>query len=224
MIIEFIGLPACGKTTISKSIHELKYISGKEIIYPLHEIYRKSWFCRNMMKFVDVTASICSHPVISIQLFKLIHEARPGVKQLCKRYFNCQFLYSQINKYRNHKGFVIFDEGILHHAWSIVVRAKSRLDIKFFLDLYGEYEMKLIYVNCDLGIIDERIKKRKIAKNSRHTHSLSDLTYRDTKLKEEIMKNGCLFEKKINTLSLDNDNKTDLERNINSIISWISEK
>ena len=47
IFVEFVGLPASGKTTIANGVFSNL---TEEAIYPLKQLYEKNWFIRNLHK------------------------------------------------------------------------------------------------------------------------------------------------------------------------------
>ena len=54
MIVEFAGLPASGKTTLIKSLRNSADFESKKMVFPLIELYEKTWLRRNYYKILMV--------------------------------------------------------------------------------------------------------------------------------------------------------------------------
>ena len=188
MIVELIGLPASGKTTISTEI----FREEENVVYPLNNLYKKSWLVRNLFKAFSIVSFICIHPTRTFRLIELIIQSHQKNKSdYLRLILNNLFIFKIISRYKSHSKVVLFDEGLLHHAWGIQIGAKKEFDYETYLKL-AEYETtKIIYISCDTNSLIRRMNER--GKLSRRHYEIS----------KNIDSNRAIIEKMLINVKID---------------------
>lgn len=221
MIVEFIGLPASGKSTLAKEVYStLK--SKYKVIYPLKLLYSKNWFIRNFIKAFRVFKYITRN-------FKLSLEILMAVKLTNQKYtmdilrlsFNFLFFLSTIAIYQEKQDIVIFDEGFIHHTWAIMVNANNEESYSILEKIMPDIDI-LITVDNSLDTICYRMKQRTKLSN-RHKGFIDNihLIYEKmVKTKNYFIENNYIK----CYLSLKNETQTDLKVAIEKINKIISDK
>ncbi len=160
MIVEFIGLPGSGKTTIAKNVYFQKSIALRKIRYPLFFLYRKSWFKRNIIKSFKVTKYVLCNYFKSISILKSIYDTNQNsIIQIIRLYFNFMFLLATYGEFKECDDVIIFDEGLLHFMWAIQYASENQLDsinIRQFMD-YGIQPDVVVKIDCDANTVFERL-------------------------------------------------------------------
>ncbi|MEC1719112.1 hypothetical protein [Schinkia azotoformans] len=229
MIVEFIGLPASGKTTIAKHIHLQDSIGNKKVKYPLYNIYKYSWFKRNLFKSLSVLKYIVVNPYKSFKLYMAIFKTNQSSwADLIKVYFNYIFLIVNYLKYKNCDDIILFDEGFLHNMWAILYASNNKsdsIDLKEFI-VNGCLPNIVIKVDCNAEIIIERLFSR----NSNTRIEKEDNIVE--KVKNSINEIGHIINSarsitgdfNIDFFSVDNSKDNDLNIHVENIISFILER
>lgn len=109
-IIEFYGMPGCGKSTLSHQLSDALRLAGYNVKEPSYEIdHNYTKICRQMKKAWIIMLWIIKHPYGFFEIFKLLKKyLKQGIidelpNVLTKAYY--------IEKYSDFD-FVVFDEGI----------------------------------------------------------------------------------------------------------------
>lgn len=217
MIVEFVGLPASGKTTLAKEIYKISNVNGRKVRYPLYELYRKSWLSRNLLKLFGVLMFVILNPIRAISLVSMIvNSDQSRFLDYFRLIFNNLYIFYIIKKFKSCDDYILLDEGIFHHGWAVQINAKKRFDIEGYIKIFNVEKQKVIHVKCDLKLITERmIARRKL--NSRHQNIKKNIYEYEKSMMRTI---DVLDDESI--LILRNENVIDINNNINTIINYLS--
>lgn len=164
MIVEFLGLPATGKTSLAKEYIKLQKRKDINIEYPLENLYKKPWFTRNINKMSSFVKYILNNPKKSmLALHTIIRLEQETWKDIVKVYFNYIFLVSQYNRCSKQDQIYIFDEGIVHTIWSIIFKAKKQIrkdQLEILLDNIKLCK-NIVRVEVEETLIEKRLYTRK---------------------------------------------------------------
>lgn len=230
MIVEFIGLPASGKTTIAKGIYYNFKQESYNIRYPLLEVYKLSWLKRNLYKSVKVLSYSIKNFNKTFLFSKLIFSYRQvRLGDYFRILFNNIYFFSIQEQYSCSKDIIIFDEGSIHHIWAITLGAVNEVNLQEIIKYYKVADLT-IYVKVDEKILKQRNKKRitkdediqKNKLNYRHRYIISNIEKESKNINKilfEIKKDRTSKNKKI--MITTNDSTDDLEKNINFICEEI---
>jgi thymidylate kinase len=227
VIVEFIGLPGSGKSTVAKSIFEEKQIKKLHITYPLYNLYNKGWVQRNLIKFVLVINYFIFNFFYSLDVIKLIKSTKQNsTKNIIKLSFNFLFFLSVHKKYKESKDIVLFDEGLLHNVWAILYEATSKnIDYnKFILD--SCLPNVVVYVECDIQTNIDRLLLRKSNTRIESSSNLPLEIQNSKKDIEDIISNAKILPKlsKLKLIKIDNSENASLMNNKEKIIQLIVSK
>lgn len=159
MQIEFIGLPASGKSTVAKALFDSLTALQTPAEYPLYELYRRSWFWRNVCKTGSVAWYFLSEKKARAFTRQLKSIGSLGFQERWKLTFNNLYLMSVLSKYQTSKQLCIFDEGSLHHLWAMGARLGEAFDWTALLAYYPRPDV-LIYVDASDESMGIRFKQR----------------------------------------------------------------
>lgn len=128
IIIEFLGLPGIGKTTISKS---LKSKLDNEIIIdidePTNTIESRNRLVRILYKINLVIPFILSHP---LNFFKVIQFVIKSSQESIKDFFmvttNLLMILSLYIKSNKKNGINIYDQGFLQAIWAVLLKSRNK--------------------------------------------------------------------------------------------------
>lgn len=164
MITEFVGISGVGKSTLSRSYYTKKKECNEKIEWPRNVLYNEySWFKRNFKKSVDVLLfSILNFRWVK-SLFRVIIKA--GVcsnKERIVLLFNGIHLKQMILKCNSYDIEYMFDEGVFQFIWSIYLRSDSTPTTYIIKEILSYFYIpdKLVFVDADSNIIEERLHKR----------------------------------------------------------------
>ena len=171
-IIEFCGLPGCGKTTIcERLIENFKVCSSNTNVYCRKDVY---FFKRRIWD--SYLISRCTPMFFKFYkiLNNFIKEYRKGNKRYIDRIYR---LYVKLYKISIHysDSIVILDEGIVQHITSLAHQQKIVNSVSFvrLVDfLFSNFEITVINCCIDMNETIRRIKKRN---NENDRFNLSDV-------------------------------------------------
>lgn len=220
MFIEFIGLPASGKTTLALNYLNNAY-SGEHICFPSYEIYELNWIKRNFSKLTVCLKYFFKNKSNCVQLAKIILKTKQNyLLDNFRLFLNGTYLMYLQEQYSHWKGIIIFDEGISHLIWAVSLRASKDVDIESILTLFYKPEL-IFYVYCPLVEVSKRIKGRQ-KNNKRHQLVLESINYQEKQIREIVnyLKN---IKDRLHTdiVELLNTDTADINRNRQAIIESI---
>lgn len=217
LIVEFVGLPGSGKTTIAKEIYDRGNIAGNTVDYPLYIFYKKSWISRNVSKLLNIFFFAVVNPLVFLTIIKMVvtsGQKRPS--DYFRLSLNSVYIISIIKKFSTSENIVLFDEGILHHGWAIKLGAKKSVDFEKYLRICGPDSI-IIHVFCDKEVVKERmINRGKL--NSRHKFIKDDLE-KSEKLMHECLRYTCG-----NLISLENSKPGSMVNNADEIVKILESR
>lgn len=161
MIVEFIGLPGSGKSTLEKCIYnEGECIGGKDTKHPLMELDSKKWIKRNLLKFFVILGYAVTKPKKTLEICTTIIESKQKNKyDYIRLIFNSLYIFYMYDTYKNSRDIIFFDEGLVHNSWAIRVNAIREFDVVKYYKIAG-ITSSLIIVNSNHEIIKTRIALR----------------------------------------------------------------
>jgi len=153
--VEFIGLPGCGKSTVSHLVAEMLREKGYLVIEPSYEMdHCLSPVCRKMKKCLNVVCFFCGHSVEFFRVRRMISEnAGKGYLRHMANIISKLKLYLD-----NKKAIFIWDEGILQ---SVVSLSMNEIDVlKIAKELLGEKKLISVYIETDIITALKRMAER----------------------------------------------------------------
>lgn len=172
MTVEFFGLPGSGKSSIANYLFRTWDKSVCPINYPLHTLYTKPWFTRNIKKLLFVLRFAISNSRKAfsfVQSFSQIEQR--STFRFISLLINQLFFIDMQKKHGEYPGVVLFDEGVLHQTWSIFLEAKPSAEKKNMLQFY-QYPDVVVLLDANSHNIDTALRER--GSNPRHQRALSD--------------------------------------------------
>jgi adenylate kinase family enzyme len=227
MIVEFIGLPASGKSTLVKHLLT-NYANTNLVIYnPFLEIYSQSWLKRNVIKAKEISVFSFWNTTIVFKLVKvIIASEQRSFKDFIRVLFNFLYFFVLYGKYSKSNDIILFDEGYLHNIWAVIYSSKNKqvvLDNVFAFDITPNI---LIKVECSNEVILERLLQRKSNTRIENETDVSNVICQSKSDIEMIIKKVESIENKsvVKVFKVNNDDYKLLENNSNMIIELIKER
>lgn len=162
-VIEMLGLPGSGKTTLASEITK-SVSSASQLIYPRTAALadNRPPFVRHLVRSRYVLVSFPRRPGMFWASMRLINEDKqPNFRSFLKVCWN---MWCVLGWYvwlgRNAKGIAIVDQGILQAIWSVRLTALNRnADWLGFLKQLDIID-GVVIVECDPTALNDRITKR----------------------------------------------------------------
>lgn len=207
-IIEYYGIPACGKSTISHQVAEKLREIGLRVDERAY-LYgsEASWLVRILFKIKSTIWVIWKKKKIIIPLFqKLGKKAFGSNKMYFKQFVNACFVLYVVNTKQENFDVCIMDQGIAQFCGSV---AMHTMDLELFQNTL-QYLMKeqkqeiyFIYLKVNPSIAYQRIQTRK------NGHSRMDLMHQEEFLEHGMFYQKCedILLKDYKTVTVQNDNR-----------------
>lgn len=224
MIIEFVGLPASGKTSLAKKILLYKSINGIVINYPLFELYVNSWYTRNILKIGHVIKyAFTNYGAFKTDFTNIMKSEQIGRFNLIKISLNYLFFISSYKKYKESKEIILFDEGLFHNLWAISFASKIK-DIELLCNKFIEREIlpdMVVFVDCKTNELIKRLKLRSSNTRIEKSEDLERAIENAQRVLNQILERHSKIFKKDNIvfIRIDNSNFSDLAQNASVIRS-----
>ncbi len=227
MIVEFVGLPASGKTTVAKSVFNECNSSDRSVTYPLYTLYEKTWLYRNIIKSAGVLSFAIYNPKKIINLLHIIYKANQSSYYVMFKllfnftyYMRCYSIHSKTNN------IVIYDEGFIHNIWAVMYSSGkicTASDMKEFIR-FGCLPDVIVKIDCEISTVLDRLLTRKSkTRIERDENTLIKLKHSkkmiDELVSEFIVRSNISGTK--NT-TLNNNEFVDLQKNTMSVIALIN--
>jgi adenylate kinase family enzyme len=164
--VEFIGLPASGKSTISREIAEKldreKYHHTNRVNDVVHNRNR---LLTMVIMLIYSLITYLRHPIRSTKLLAIIHQTRqPSINRTLKLWLYHMFLIHVYFKLRDEPGVHIFDQGVVQSLWSVALTGSKtpRSTLVRILELYEEPSCNIVVtVDVDVQESISRLESRK---------------------------------------------------------------
>lgn len=229
MIVEFAGLPASGKTTLVKKLRNSADFESKKMVFPLIELYEKTWLKRNYYKILMVGRYFFLNFRKSTQFINLLFQYEQTNKvNYLRLTLNNLFLFAIQEKYKDSSDIVIFDEGAIQHLWGITLDRKKERDIVPFFKYYTFPDV-IVFTDVSNECLTERNLYRgqknnqKNEINARHRIFLSRIPEEIAQLKKiaqtVVAKRNGKGKSKIIVIA--NDDTASAQENVTAIKNFI---
>jgi adenylate kinase family enzyme len=227
MIVEFIGLPASGKSTLVKHVLTNEASRDFVICNPFIDIYGHSWLKRNVNKAKEIFIYSFSNITKAFKLLKLISASEQrSLKDFLRVSFNFLYFFVLYDKYSESKDIILFDEGFLHNIWAVIYSSRDKQAVLDKVFTFNNLPDILIKVDCSNQIILERLLQRK--SNTRIENEANVLTIIDQSKKDidMIINNMSSIENKsiVTVYKVNNDDYKLLINSSEEIIELIKER
>lgn len=222
MIVEFLGLPGSGKTTIAKKLTRHLCASdaavltrGDALADERRVLQRHLWRAR----YVVATAMRAPRPFMrALRLIQVDgqHSLRAALK-VCWNMWCVLGWYGWLA--RNHRGLVIVDQGLAQAVWSVRLSAlRSEADWAGFLRQCGMID-GVVITECDPSVLKARLAARDGQVSRLSGRSLED---RYWQVAQNSFAKGCAeVEALFPCLRVRNETGDDPGQHVTAIADWL---
>jgi hypothetical protein len=169
VVIEFVGLPGAGKSTLSHRVASILQQRGWQVEQPTYSVDHemRTWE-RLLLKLRLVSAEAIFHFACAVPSVKAILATRQAsAADFIRLTVNWLFMSSLLRKADRRTGVHIFDEGLLNALWSIGFSATSPGTAGILGELARQRSTPVVValIEADITAVRERLSRRK------HGHS-----------------------------------------------------
>lgn len=221
-IIEFLGLPGSGKTTIANQLARHLCASDVAVLTRSHAL-ADEWlvFQRHLKRARYVISTAMRTPRPFLRALRLIRE--DGQHSLRATLKVCWNLWCVMGWYgwlsRNHQGMVIVDQGLAQAVWSVRLSAlRAKADWVGFLRECGMIDAMVI-TDCDPSVLEARLSARDGQISRLSGRSLED---RYWQVAQNSFAEGCAeVETLVPTMRVRNEITDDPAQLVKKIADWL---
>ncbi len=151
LIVEFVGLPGVGKSTLSRRTAATIASDHPRVTEPISRIENRSGPSRILSKGRYAAEHTLRHPRTAIDGLRTIRETeQPTTIDFVRVVFNFQYVAGVVTRGRSTAGITLLDQGPYQALWSIGLR--SPVD---WSDLFDRFENPLSRIAPDLVVLVE---------------------------------------------------------------------
>lgn len=160
LVIDFLGLPGSGKTTLSKRLSKQLESSNIPHFNTAFDTLTEKKSGRILYKSFIFLKEALLHPTRFIKHTGLIVRTRQrNIKDLAKVLINWFYIVHLLGKAQKMDRYVMLDQGLFQAIWSINLSAKQPVNTREMLDKIQLPDV-VIVVNANEENIKNRLKKR----------------------------------------------------------------
>ncbi|MDX8361119.1 AAA family ATPase [Cytobacillus sp. IB215316] len=234
MMIEFIGIPGVGKTTLSHMLAKSLSVKGFHVNEPTYKINSKKKLFKKITKLLYIMKILLTAPKICIYAIHIILKTHQrSYNDFIKTVSNLLYVIAIIKANSTKKGIHILDQGFVQALWSIEYSAHQLikpLDLKQLIEMVHSKPLLIIDLHVKHTEVLKRLHQRKTNYSRLEKYFLEALP-NHIKISNEILNQlkhdismTNIDEKKLKILSLSNDSNEQLDINTIVIDQYIQEQ
>jgi thymidylate kinase len=191
-VVEFVGLPGSGKTTIARSTAATLRARGVHVLEPVARVNELDAVRRSATKFAYCAGEGLRAPAATAALAKLVAESRQPNVALAARNLTNLVLQRALAIPARPADVVIHDQGVFQSLWSLNLQARNppRLDAALYARVAGGAPHRLVvFLDADVARVLERLSMRSdVGRFARTTDASPDLTSMSVELLEQLFR------------------------------------
>jgi len=136
MLIEFLGLPGAGKSTLSHNVAHLLSERGYTVDEATYEVdHDLGTFQRILVKLSGVASYVCRNPIHAANdVARILAAQQETLADARRSIFNWLFINSIVSQAHAGKRIVILDQGLAQAVWSVGLAARRQAWLDLCLD------------------------------------------------------------------------------------------
>ncbi|NDI34863.1 AAA family ATPase [Chengkuizengella sediminis] len=232
IMVEFLGVPGTGKTTISHMVSKSLSKNGVHVHEPTYAMNSMGKTRRQYTKILSIIKVFLIAPRTCIYAIKLIIPSQQkSLKDFIKTVINLLFIIFIIKSCSNKKGVHILDQGFFQAIWSIEYSANHHIEgikINKLRKMVYSKPLLVIDIHAVHTEVLQRLNLRETNYSRVEKEFLNSLTEQHIQLSYEIInrlkdeiQEGWNKEKDLELISLNNDTEELLYANTDIITEYI---
>lgn len=167
IIIDFLGIPGSGKTTLSHLAAEILREEGITVVEPtycinnemsiLHRYLTKSWYSLKLTVFKPAWALYW--------LFIILQSRQKTLKDFLLMIINCFYILEIYRQYSLYDYICFLDQGICQAILSLSFHSRTKFFIEKKLiiafDFLSTLDFRVVHIEASVDTIIQRLKKRR---------------------------------------------------------------
>ncbi|MCC5987296.1 MAG: AAA family ATPase [Pararhodobacter sp.] len=223
MIVEFLGLPGSGKTTLATELGRQLSTDGADVVMRGEVLAdERSVAVRHLRRARYVAALAIRTPRLFLRALRLIRkDGQQNLRAVLKVCWNIWCVlgwYGWLSRHRR-QAVVIVDQGLAQAVLSIRLSAvDTTADWRGFLREYGRIDAVVI-TECDPSLLKARLEARK-----GQVSRLSEISHQDRhwQVARRSFAEGCVeAEALFPTIRVRNETAEDTERLVAEVADWL---
>ncbi|MCH1940702.1 AAA family ATPase [Holdemania massiliensis] len=165
VVLDFFGLPGCGKSTVSHMLADKLRESGYKVYEPSYDLdHNFSSFMRKIFKLEQYIRYSVFHPAKSKRISDLVKDN--GYVAFAEKLSQCINITTKLTAIKNAKcDYIIFDEGLLQAAISLSFGTGDQHEVTSnynkILSVDGsQLEVKSVYMQIGTETVLRRLEQR----------------------------------------------------------------
>lgn len=191
-VVEFVGLPGSGKTTLARTIAATLRASGVDVLEPVARVNELGRARRGVTKFAYCAREGLRAPAATAALARLVAESRQPNLALAAKNLTNLVLQRALAIPARPADVVIHDQGVFQSLWSLNLQARNPplLDAALYARVAGGARRRLVvFLDADVARVLERLSMRSdVGRFARTTDASPDLSSLSVELLEQLFR------------------------------------
>lgn len=160
LLVEFLGLPGVGKSTISHQVAEILRKEGISVAEPTYVLAHKTRTHTRILKKSAhaIWGTLCRPSRACLLASVVVASRQRSIGDSARTLFNCLFLSSLMRRCEQAGGIYLFDQGMFQALWSIGFHADDRAFVNSLHKLCNVILLPAVIVLVEAPV--ESIKQR----------------------------------------------------------------
>lgn len=239
VLVEFVGIPGAGKSTLASELARLLRADSVPIRTPISEVNAiDSRPLRILRKSAEIGRYTLRHPYGTIGWLRTVRRLSDGsIHDVAKVGFNWLFVAGCLTQRRSDRGVTIADQGLLQAYWSTILGSSTPSvdDVHSIIETaFPDVPLLVVLVEVDTTVARQRLAARSdnpsrvsvnIGGTSRpeHNYSVEDAQIAYDHVKKSLIAIETASENS-SVIRCVNDEPSDVERNVEAIRAELSER
>ncbi|ADD03730.1 uncharacterized protein Nmag_0133 [Natrialba magadii ATCC 43099] len=163
-VVEFVGLPGTGKTTLSRGVAKKLTTRGVHVTEPTYELETRSTVRRVALKSRTAAVGFGRYPSAGLSASRAVFNTdQQSLTDYIRVLFNLLYITGTITKRRSAGGACLLDQGVYQGIWSAGFRSHHKW--AKILDRFDNILQRLspdliVFLEVDEATIADRLRKR----------------------------------------------------------------